>query len=181
MARNILVTGATGKQGGAVLSALLASGATADFDIYAVTRNPSSPAATSLATKAGLKIVQGDLDDPAALFNSVKVPIWGVFSVQTFMGPGHTVATEQRQGTDLVDAAIAHGQVQQFVYASVDRGGPKSDSDPTNIPHFMNKFHIEKHLEKKAQEVGMGYTILRPVCFMEMLTTGFAGKAAFCL
>ena len=177
MARNLLITGATGKQGGAVISALLSSGVAASFNIYAVTRNVSSPAATSLASKAGVTLVSGDLDDPSALFESVGAPVWGVFSVQTFMGAGHTVATEQRQGIKLIDAAIAHGHVQQFVYTSVDRGGPKSASDPTPVPHFMNKYHIEKHLERRAKETGMGYTILRPVCFMEMLAAGFPGKA----
>lgn len=177
MARNLLITGATGKQGGAVISALLKSGLDARFNIYAVTRNVSSPAATSLASQAGVNLVKGDLDDPAALFESIGAPVWGVFSVQTFMGAGHTVATEQRQGIQLIDAAVAHGQVQHFVYTSVDRGGTQSASDPTPVPHFKNKYHIEKHLEKRAQETGMGFTILRPVCFMEMLAVGFPGKA----
>lgn len=175
MAKNILVTGATGKQGGAVISALLASPSSANFVIYAVTRDAASSAAKSLASKSNVEIVEGNLDDPAALFQSAGVPIWGIFSVQTFMGSGQSTATEQRQGIQLIDAAIAHGGVQQFVYASADRGGGRSSSDPTNIPHFISKYHIEKCLEEKAPQANMGYTILRPVAFMENLTNDFPG------
>lgn len=81
----ILVTGATGKQGGAVINALLAEDA--DMEILAVTRNPQSGAAKKLAKKSPkIKIVQGNLDDPVGIFgNACQVssePIWGVFSVQ---------------------------------------------------------------------------------------------------
>ena len=62
MAKNILVTGATGKQGGAVVSALLASPSAANFVIYAVTRNPTSAAAISLASKPNVKVIEGNLD-----------------------------------------------------------------------------------------------------------------------
>ena len=177
MAKNLLITGATGKQGGAVISALLASRAAEDFVIYAVTRDPSSAAAKSLASNASVKIIQGNLDAPVALFQSAGVPIWGVFSVQIPMGSGQSPATEQRQGIELVDAAVSHGSVKQFVYASADRGGPRSASDPTNIPHFISKYNIEKHLEEQAKRVDMSYTILRPVAFMENLTDNFAGKS----
>ena len=175
MAKNILVTGATGKQGGAVVSALLASPSAADFVIYAVTRSPSSAAARSLASKPNVKVIEGNLDSPAALFQSAGVPIWGVFSVQAIMASGQSTVSEQRQGIELVDAAVAHGNVQQFVYTSADRGGVRSGSDPTPVPHFISKYHIEKHLEEKARQAKMGYTILRPVAFMENLTNDIAG------
>ena len=76
MTKNLLITGATGKQGGAVISSLLASPSAADFVIYAVTRNPLSSAASQLASKPNVKVIKGDLDDPSALFASAGVPIW---------------------------------------------------------------------------------------------------------
>lgn len=85
MSRALLITGATGKQGGSVIKALLA--AKADFDILAVTRDSSSPSAQRLASQSPrVSLVQGNLDEPEAIFESAKktsnVPIWGVFSVQ---------------------------------------------------------------------------------------------------
>jgi uncharacterized protein YbjT (DUF2867 family) len=85
MNRAILVTGATGKQGGALIKALLAS--KAGFPILAVTRDSASPSAQRLAAKSSsITLVQGDLNDTEAIFNAAEQatshPIWGVFSVQ---------------------------------------------------------------------------------------------------
>jgi len=177
MSKALLITGATGKQGGAVIDALIASPSSNDFTIFAVTRNPSSPSATALSQKAqNIKVIQGNLDDCPAIFATANTPIWGVYSVQLPFGGGATPATEERQGKALIDAALAN-QVHHFVYASVDRGGAKSSSDPTNVPHFISKHNIEKHLEEKsAGGSKMSYTILRPVAFMENLTPDFMGK-----
>lgn len=75
----------------------------------------------------------------------------------------------------MIDASIKNG-VRHFVYSSVDRGGAKSDNDPTNVPHFMSKFEIEQYLFKKTRDGGMDWTVLRPVAFFENLVPGFLGK-----
>jgi nucleoside-diphosphate-sugar epimerase len=94
MPKVVLITGATGKQGGAVIDALRASAEGSNFDILAVTRNAESASAKSLQAK-GCKIVQGDLHDVPGLFESAKKitsdPIWGVFSVQVCYIPGFRV------------------------------------------------------------------------------------------
>lgn len=82
MSKVIIVTGATGQQGGATIDNLLDS----NFTILALTRNPSSGSALKLAKKSeNIKIIQGDLENPAGVFLSAKVvtkePIWGVFCV----------------------------------------------------------------------------------------------------
>lgn len=181
MSRGILVTGATGKQGGATVDALLASpSGSSDFTILAVTRSPNSASAQSLISKSpNIKILSGDLNDVPGLFNSAKAVhsnIWGVFSVQVPMGKGQTTQTEEIQGKALVDEALKHG-IKQFVYSSVERGGEKTSFDnPTPIPHFISKHNIEHHLVEKAQGTDMNYTILRPVAFMENWSSGFFGK-----
>ena len=170
--RTILITGATGKQGGAVLKALLAAQPTRPFRILAVTRSKNSKAAQSLAAEPNVSVIEGDLDNPAALFQSAG-PIWGVFSVQVIS------KAEEKQGKDLIDAAIANG-VSHFVYASGDRGGPvRSPQDSTTVPNFIAKYNIEKHLEKQATArlPGMTYTILRPVTFFENQTPDFKGNS----
>ena len=50
MSRAILVSGATGSQGGAVVQALLDQAP--DFRILALTRDPTSPSAQKLAAKS---------------------------------------------------------------------------------------------------------------------------------
>lgn len=70
MAYTVLVTGATGKQGSAVIDALLASSSVKDILIFALTRNPESAPAKALQAKAPEKIelVKGDLKDCNAVF-----------------------------------------------------------------------------------------------------------------
>lgn len=85
MSRAILVTGATGKQGGAVIAALFAH--KPSFQMLALTRDSSSASAQRLASKSpDITLVECNLDDARSVFETAKkatsVPIWGVFSVQ---------------------------------------------------------------------------------------------------
>ncbi|KAJ3955614.1 hypothetical protein N0V92_007856 [Colletotrichum tropicale] len=169
MSRALLITGATGKQGGAVINALLAR-QPSDFLLLAVTRNAQSASAKSLAAKSkNIKLVEGDLDATPALFASAKAAAGAV--------PYH----ETRQGKALVDESIKAG-VQHFVYSSVERGGDeRSWSNPTPVPHFMTKHQIEHHLRDSTAngKSPMGWTIIRPVIFMDNLLPGFFGKVFF--
>jgi len=166
--RNLIVTGATGKQGGALISALLSKGQANPFKIYAITRNPTSRSAQSLATNPNISIIKGDLDNSAAVLAQIPQP-WGVFGVTL---PLPSARVEEANGKKLVDAATAAG-VEHFVFTSADRGGDRSNDDATYVPHFASKHRIEKHL----QASGMDWTILRPVAFFENLTPDFLGKA----
>ncbi|KAJ5396722.1 hypothetical protein N7509_004835 [Penicillium cosmopolitanum] len=178
MPRTVLVTGATGKQGGSVIQALLDQNA--DFEILAVTRDASSKSAQKLENKSSnIKLVQGNLDQAEDIFICAKRvtsnPIWGVFSVQVPVPGGSNHDAEEKQGKGLIDAALKHG-VKFFLYSSVDRGGEASFDSPTPIPHFISKHNIEHHLVRRAKDSGMDWTILRPVAFMENFTPDFFGK-----
>src|SRR5699024_3219543 len=59
--RIVLVSGATGQQGGAVARHLLQN----DFQVRALTRSPDKPAARALADE-GAQLVEGNLDDRAS-------------------------------------------------------------------------------------------------------------------
>lgn len=179
--KTVLVLGATGKQGKKVVDTLLASESANPFTIVALTRNPDSASAKALAAKSPtIKLVKGNLDDVPSVFKSAldateNAPIWGVFSVQQAIGDGATQERETKQGKDMIDAAVAH-DVKVFVYTSVDRGGEKSDTNATYVPHFISKHNIELHLKENAKDSGMCYTILRPVAFMDGITPNFMGK-----
>lgn len=77
----ILVTGATGQQGGAVARHLL----TGNWRVRALVRDPLKPTAQALANQ-GAELVPGDLNDPASLDPALQ-GIYGVFSVQNFWLP----------------------------------------------------------------------------------------------
>ncbi|RYP61687.1 hypothetical protein DL771_010038 [Monosporascus sp. 5C6A] len=184
MSKVILVTGATGKQGGAVINALI-NRKDPDFVILAVTRDVNSASAKRVASRSPLiTMVQGNLDDVPTLFKDAQEacnrPIWGVYSVQVSMGKGITVESEISQGKALIDMAIRAG-VTHFVYNSVERGGDEESwNNPTPIPHFRSKYYIERHL-RDATATGkagerMGWTIFRPVAFMDNLVPGFPSR-----
>ncbi|KAK7724825.1 hypothetical protein SLS57_004096 [Botryosphaeria dothidea] len=180
MSRALLITGATGKQGGSVIDALVAR--RSPFIILALTRDARSSSAQRLAAKSPtIRLVEGNLDDVPALFSAARqsagtTPIWGVYSVQVSMGKGVTLQGEERQGKALIDESIKAG-VKHFVYSSVERGGDaRSWDNPTNVPHFVTKHHIEHYLRDTTADSELGWTILRPAIFMDNLEPGFPGK-----
>ena len=147
--KTVLVSGATGRQGGAVIRCLLAKG----WKLRALTRNPGNPASQELAAK-GVEVVQGDLEDPASLDRAAR-GVYGIYSVQDFWTAG--AKREVQQGKNLAEVA-RKARVEHLVYSSV--GGAERNS---GIDHWESKWEIEKYIRK----LGLPSTILRPVAFME--------------
>ncbi|KAF4407467.1 MULTISPECIES: NmrA/HSCARG family protein [Streptomyces] len=150
--RVILVTGATGNQGGATVDALLRH--PGPWRVRALTRSPDGEAARALVAR-GAEVVGGDMADRAAMNRAVE-GAYGVFSVQNFRTA--KAAGEVEQGTVLAEAAAEAG-VQHFVYSSV--GGAER---VRGIPHFDTKWRIEQ----RVRELGLPATVLRPAAFMDM-------------
>jgi uncharacterized protein YbjT (DUF2867 family) len=148
--KTILVSGATGQQGGAVARELLAGG----HSVRAMTRKPESEAARKLAG-LGAEVVQGDLNDEASLSKPLA-GAWGAFAVQTNSESGPD--EEEIQGKRFARAARDAG-VQHFVYTSVGSANRR-----TGIPHFDNKWRIEETVRSLDFPT---HVILRPVFFME--------------
>lgn len=145
---NVLVTGATGKQGGHVARLLLTRG----HNVHAFTRVADSPAARKLA-KLGAKIVTGDLSDRASVGRAVEGAD-AIFAMSTPFEAG--IEAETKQGLTVADAAKAKGKY--LVYTSVG-----SANKNTDIPHFDSKWRVEQHIVK----IGAEATIIAPVYFME--------------
>src|SRR5229473_3096866 len=145
----VLVTGATGRQGGAVNRHMLSKG----WKLRALTRDPGSHAARTLAQK-GVEVVQGDLEDAASVARATA-GVYGVYSVQDFWAVG--AKREVQQGKNVADAAKKAG-VKHFVYSSV--GGAERN---TGIPHWESKWEVEKHI----RSLGLPATVIRPAAFME--------------
>lgn len=158
-AKTILVTGATGQQGGAVAMSLLRQGQ----KVRVLTRNPDKAAKL---TKAGAAVFKGDLTDCALPQTLFKDSLWdalqgvqGVFAMSTPFEAG--MDAEVRQGTMMANMAKEAG-VTHYVYTSVG-----SADRNTGIPHFETKWQVEEHIRK----IGLPATILRPVWFMENFGT----------
>jgi uncharacterized protein YbjT (DUF2867 family) len=147
----VLVTGATGQQGGAVVEALLTRG----HRVRALTRNAGSPAAGRLRAR-GVEIAVGDFLDPGSLVRAAR----GVGAVYAMSTPFELGAEkETAQGKAVTDAAKAAG-VAHLIYGSV-----ASANRATGVAHFDSKYEVEKYLEAS----GVPYTVVAPVYFMENL------------
>jgi uncharacterized protein YbjT (DUF2867 family) len=155
--RTILITGVTGKQGGAVAQALHGAG----FHLRGLTRKPDSERAAAMA-RHGVEIVKGDLDDEATLRRALA-GAWGVFGVQNAGEAG--VEREEAQGKRLATLAREAG-VEHYVYTSVG-----SAHKQTGVPHFDNKWRIEETVRGLRFP---SHVILRPVFFMENLVAPFS-------
>ncbi len=145
----VVVTGSTGKQGGAVARALLERG----HKVRAVTRDPNSGQAKLLAN-AGAAVVAASLEDTAAIRKALE----GATSLFAMTVPFGGTETETRQGIAAADAAKAAGV--HLVFTSVGNANRQ-----TGVPHFDSKYEVEKHSAK----IGIRATILAPVSFMENL------------
>ncbi len=139
----VLVGGATGRQGAAVIDELLARG----YRVRALTRKPDGRKAQALV-RPGVEVVQGDYGDPASLTAALQ----GVRKVFFYSGFSNN---ELQEGLNVLAAAEAAG-VRHLVYSSgaaAEPGkglpGPKTD------------------IELAIVAGDVPWTVLRPVAFME--------------
>lgn len=146
----ILVTGATGKQGGVTARRLLAGG----WQVRALVRDLTAPAAAALAA-AGARLVRGDLDDPASLppaFDGAAA-VFGIPPV-AFGPAGLETDREAARGRALIDAAAAAG-IEQVVFSTIASTSAASRGSE-------GKALIEEYLR---DHIALP-TVLRPVRFM---------------
>lgn len=155
----ILVTGATGTQGGAVARALLAAGRS----VRILTRNPDNPAALAL-TAAGAEVLRGDFGDAASVLAAMQGAA-GVFSMQLVVAG---TDNERAHGFLLVESARKAG-VTQFVHTSVSAAGTH-----TNFPRWGTGYWFEKYwtdkwdIEEAVRGAGFpSWTVLKPAFIME--------------
>lgn len=149
--RIVLVTGATGNQGGAVTAALLERG----MNVRALVRDPSSPKAQALAARS-VELAQGDLDQKETV-EAAANGVDAAFVVTTPFAPGVGIEGEIRQGRIVIDALKA-AEIAHVVYSSV------SDADcETGVPHFESKADAERYLS----QLGVPATVTAPVYFSE--------------
>lgn len=161
----VLVTGATGKQGGAVARAAQATG----LPVRALVRDPGTEQARALAD-AGIGLVTGDLDDPASVAAAAR-GARAVFSVQMPDLADLLGDREVRHARAIADAVRAAG-IDQVVHTSVSGTGafgPAGAVDPQDWGPLLAHYWRTK-LGAERLLTGSGatrVTVLRPSGFME--------------
>ncbi|KAJ6149016.1 hypothetical protein N7471_000215 [Penicillium samsonianum] len=163
MPPTILVTGATGKQGGAAARHLLAKG----LQVHALVRTKSSAAALDLHHR-GAVLVEGNFDQPEQLQLACQNATAVFLNVlPSFRGDG----AELQQATNIVRAARASGTVTTLVYTSVCAVDQRETfpgwHDGTMSGILKGYFESKGAIEDLVRSAGfMHWTILRPPVFM---------------
>ena len=153
--RHLLVTGATGQQGGAVTRQALRRG----HHVRLLVRDPAAPAARALAD-LGAELCVGDLDDPDSL-RAASRGVEGVFVVLVAAGGA---PSERLQG-ERAFAATREAGVGHIVYTSA----ASADRD-VGVPGFA----VKRQLEAALLAGGVPATVVAPVYFMENNLSPFA-------
>ena len=145
----IMVTGATGQQGGAVIRHLRERG----LPVRAMVRDESGSAVARLEA-LGCEVVVGDLDRPASLPDALD----GVRAAFLVMALS-TADAEITRGRHFVQAAKVAG-LEYLVYSAA-----LDVQDQTGVEHFDSKYQLMRELS----ESGLHHTVLGPGGFMENL------------
>ena len=149
----ILVVGASGMLGGAIIRRLVARGE----KVRALVRDASTE---ETLTELGVETVSGDLKDPMSLpaaCDGASIVITTANSAGR--GGDDNVETVDHGGNrNLIEAASRSG-VQHFIFVSVQGEDPDSP-----VPFIRAKGITSKRL----RESGMAYTVLMPDAYMDV-------------
>ncbi|KAI8996042.1 NmrA-like family domain-containing protein [Gaertneriomyces semiglobifer] len=139
----VVICGATGLQGGSVVSALQSQ--CPNFALRGITRSVNSSASKALQSK-GVEMVEATFDDPSSLVSAFK-NAYAVFAITNFWDHAvmSTPEKEVTQGKNLADAAKTAG-VKYFIWSSLDNVAKLSGGKYNNVHHFTNKAVVEDYI-----------------------------------
>ncbi|WP_158631863.1 NmrA/HSCARG family protein [Chroococcidiopsis cubana] len=163
--KSILVVGATGALGRAVIEHLLIDRQNS-WHIRGFTRNPNSERARQLATLSDrIELIEGDNNDIASITRAVQgveaifchTDFWATYNHELTFNPwypgqspweGYQRAeeTERNQGLNFLKVAKAEG-VKHFVYSSLEACRELS-AERIPCPHFDSKASVERYIDQ---------------------------------
>jgi uncharacterized protein YbjT (DUF2867 family) len=150
MSRLVTVVGATGIQGGSVVSALLKD---PSYSVRGITRNAQSDAAKALAAK-GVSVVEADLDDADSL-RAAFDGSYAIYAVTNFyaglqpLGPysiQECMDNETRQGINMANAAAATESLQHYVWSSLP-DSKRVSGGRAEVPYYTSKNKVDEHIK----------------------------------
>ena len=153
--KTIVICGATGKQGGAVLNSVLAS---QHWRLVALTRNPDGKQTQALKSR-GVTVSRADFQNKESLVQAFA-GAYGVYGVTTPLTPKGKIDTqmEWEQGRNIADAC-ARNNIQHLVFSTVLYINEAQKA----VPYVNSKQEIERYV----MENNIPYTFIRPASFMD--------------
>jgi uncharacterized protein YbjT (DUF2867 family) len=155
-----LVVGGTGDLGGEICRRAADRGR----PVRALVRSGSDPVRVEQLRGLGTEIVVGDLRDRESLVNACRGAQTVVTSATAIFRPESLDEVDAGGQLTLLDVARQAG-VERFTYVSLSGG---MDGDYPLL-------HAKRSVEKRLNESGMGYTIVRPSYFMDSWLSPLVG------
>ncbi|MER7536578.1 NmrA/HSCARG family protein [Streptomyces sp. NPDC097704] len=171
----ITVIGATGKQGGGFVRAVLADHAS-EFAVRAVTRHPDGEPARELKRLGVDDIVRADLDDPPSLAPAFE-HAYGAFVVTNFWE--HMSAEREKTQAQAVARAASHAGVQHAIWSTLEDTRDCIPLDDERMPTLQERYKVP-HFDGKAEadhyftDEAVPTTFLRATFYWENLLGAFA-------
>lgn len=146
MSKVLAVVGASGNQGGTLISYFLNDEALSkEYSIRAITRDPELEKAIALQ-KQGVQVVKGDINDMDSLVSAFDGAhtVFGM-SLPTYQDGGRKL--EFDQGKNIADAAV-RSKVEMLIWSSAADTIEASGGKYTRIDHFNAKADVEQYIRK---------------------------------
>ncbi|KAL4860977.1 hypothetical protein BDV12DRAFT_191380 [Aspergillus spectabilis] len=151
MSKLLVVFGATGAQGGALINHVLQdANLSQQYRLRGITRHATKPAAVDLASK-GIEIVEADLSISSSLAAAVE-GAYAVFAVTDFWD-SKDPNIEIAQGKAIADAALA-ANVTVMIFSSLPSISKMSNNE-FNLPHFDSKAEVEEYIRELGFPVSL--------------------------
>jgi uncharacterized protein YbjT (DUF2867 family) len=154
MSKLIVVVGATGGQGGSVISAFLKH-ADGEYRLRGITRNASSEKAKALAAQ-GVEIAVADLNDEASVERAFQGAT-AIFAVTDFFEPftktGSAAAAmeiDYKQGLNMAKAASKIPTLQHYIWSTLPNSTVLSQGKVT-VPHFDAKARVDDFIRQEKE------------------------------
>ncbi|KAF1344378.1 hypothetical protein BDV97DRAFT_52299 [Delphinella strobiligena] len=148
MSKILTVLGATGVQGGSVVTAALKSNL---YKVRAITRNVNSDAAKALSAQ-GVDVVAANLDDEESLVKAFEGS-HAIFAVTDFFATfathsaEETVEIEAAQGINAAKAASKTATLEHYVWSTLpDNMAISGGKCP--VPHFESKAKVDAYIRQ---------------------------------
>jgi uncharacterized protein YbjT (DUF2867 family) len=172
----LVVFGATGQQGGAIINHVLSSpNLSSKYTLRGVTRDPSSAAAQALIARK-VEVVPGDADKPESLAPALAgADFVFVLTAPTFGPSGKE--DEVAQGKALIDGAVAAG-AEYVIHSTIPHISVLSGGKYTNVPHFDAKGELENYLRDLSKKGVIRSAFFSPGSYMQNYHTWFGPRKA---
>jgi len=182
----IVIVGATGAQGGSVLNTFLSD---STYRIRAVTRNPNSSKAQSLASKSSsIELVSADLSDPTSLAHAFQ-DATSIFAVTDWMSiyqdpsthsarlpPDQSInqyacTLEAQQARNVFDVASTIPTLERLVFSTLPHVSKKSQGKYTHAYHFDSKAIAVEYLKSTYPELWGKTSLIEMGAYLENYVT----------